>query len=152
MALELDGTLVPTGDNEAGSRSRVLVDEAWASGNGDRQVTTPFKDERTLAGGANEDLDLQTLLDANGDALNLTAVRAIYVSVNPGAGAIQLSPGAANGWTSWISANLIVPEAGKVCSITPLTPLAVAGANKVLNVENLDGANATTYTIEVIGF
>lgn len=155
--LNATATLLPAGDYDGGQIANVLIDLAFASGTGVRQITTPFQDVRTLGAGANEDLDLQTLLDGNGAALGYTGVRLIVVQAADANGAdVRLAPGAVNGWDSWIAVGslLDVEAGGFEAAGSPLsaTPLLVDATHKVLNVLNLDGANAVTYTITVYGF
>ena len=155
--LEATAGLLSAGDGGGTQTSNVLIDISFASGAGVQQFDTPFKDVRTLGAGANEDLDLQALLDDNGAALGLTGVRLIVIEAAQANGAdIRLAPGAANGWDAWLAIGTLmdVEPGGHVSAGSPrsATPYLVDGTHRLLNVLNLDGAVAVTYTITVYGF
>lgn len=162
ILFELLSVLLPAGDGGGGSTiSTPKVDEAWGSGTGVRQVEDQFGDIRTLAGGANEDIDLQVVQNENGDAIALTAARLIVIQADPANGAgIRVSTDAAvTGFTAWLSSSgatddpqLDIPPGGTEISIAPTTAHVVAAGAKTINIENLDGANPATYTIAVLGF
>ena len=157
VRLKASAGLLPAGDGGGTQTANVDIDLGFASGTGVAQIDTPFKDIRTLGAGANEDLDLQALLDANGVALGYTGVRFISIEADSGNGAdVRLAPAAVNGWISWIAVGSLmdVEAGGFVAAGSPrsATPYLVGAANKDLNVLNLDGANAITYTITIYGF
>jgi hypothetical protein len=129
------------------------------SGTGDYKVNKRFMDVRTLAIGATEDLDLKTLTDDAGVALDLDEVRLIRIEAAVGNAAnIEVKPGAANGWagaTGWLK---------DPSDIKPIPPGSatqdenfqdgsnvVDATHKVLTVTNMSGAATATYTITIFG-
>lgn len=157
FVLDAKAGLLSAGDSGGTQDANVLIDIGFASGVGIQQFDTPFKDIRTLGAGANEDLDFQALLDANGVALGLTGVRLIVVEAAQANGAdIRLAPAAVNGWDAWVAVGSLmdVEAGGHVSAGSPrsATPYLVDATHRLFNVLNLDGANAITYTITIYGF
>ncbi len=84
---------------EAGPTKTVV-----ANGTGAGAADLLFHDERSIAGSGNEDLDLQALTDSFGQAFNAAEVAVLRVeAASTNAGAIELTPGASNGWTAILS-------------------------------------------------
>lgn len=127
----------------------------WPSGTGANQIDVPFYDVRTLAGSANEDIDLQALTGADGASKSCAEVRMLMV-YNPSTNgdAIHVKPSASNGWTA------LLADATDVAKIQPGTwflfgcgadgKYPVSASDKSINVANQDGS-AATYHILVAG-
>ena len=101
-------------------------------------------------------MDLKTAVDAFGEALALSDVALLYVEHKAASAAsgIQVSANAANGWTNLLSANAALNlRPGDFMLVAAFTAnnLAVGAANKVLDIDNVDGSNAADYVVEVWG-
>ncbi len=157
VVIDTQAGLLSSSGGDGTQDSKVLIDISFASGTGVQQITTPFDSTRTLGAGANEDLDLQALLDKNGDALNLTGVRLIVVQADQANGDdIRLAPAGANGWDAWIAVGSLmdVEAGGTVLGLSPraASPYFVDATHRLFNVLNLDGASSIIYTVTIYGF
>ncbi len=124
----------------------------WPSGTASNQADVPWIDERTLAGSANEDLDLQALTGADGASKSCAEVRMLVI-YNPATNgdALHISPSASNGWTAWQA------DASDVVKVQPGTwqilgcgvngSYPVSASNKSFNVANQDGSAAAYHIL-----
>ena len=124
------------------------------------QMTTLFREDSadagTIAASGTQSVDLKTAVDAFGEALALSDVALLYVEHKAASAAsgIQVSANAANGWTNLLSANAALNlRPGDFMLVAAFTAnnLAVGAANKVLDIDNVDGSNAADYVVEVWG-
>jgi hypothetical protein len=131
-----------------------------ADGTTDNKADRIYFKKLTLAA-TPTDLDLQSLIDVNGDAVSFAEIIGGYVentdTANPltigGTGAIT------NAWTSWLSnpGTIKVRPAASATSpsIQPIGPtgddpgFAVSGTNKVLRLD--PGANTIVINIMLVG-
>lgn len=151
--------LAPNGDEGGGKIGEVLLDLLLSSGTGDNQGDGLFFDSRVLVAAANEDIDLQTILDGNSVALGAAEV-AILIIQTPATnlGTIRMRDSAATPWLSFLSsggatddAQLDFPPGVTMLLAAPLDgTYAVAAGNKIINFINLDGVNSNTYLLAVI--
>lgn len=133
--------------------------QAFTTGTGTNQADLLFHDSRTLAQGANEDIDLDSVLvppvgGGTFDAAeivgfgikNLATVAGDYITVG---GAV------ANPFINWVSAatdEVVVGPSGVILIWSPIDGYAVTAATgDLLNVANGSGANAITYEIVIVG-
>lgn len=137
-----------------------LLKQAFTAGSGDNQMDTLYKDDSdesgTIAASATETLDLQTALDALGEAMTLTDVALVYIEHKAAslASSISVQANAANGFTNLLgtAANLTIPAGGFFLFYMPVADaMVVSGTNKVLDIINDDGANAADYIVEIWG-
>ena len=155
----LDSQLLPNGDEGGGKTAEVLLDLLLANGTGDNQADGQLFDSRTLVASANEDIDLQLILDGNNLALAAAEV-VILIIQTPATnlGTIRMRDSAATPWISFLSssgatddAQLDFPPGVTMLLAAPVDgTYAVAGGNKIINFINLDGVNSNTYIITVL--
>jgi len=104
-------------------------------------------DDRTLGGSANEDLDLQALLDANGQALAAVEVVGLVFKADPAnTSAIHVLPGLATPWLAWLQAGsvmVLAPGAVVALGSTADGAYPVTGGAKSINVDNQDAGNGS---------
>lgn len=163
IALTLFGIQAPLSASEAdnGNRGSIDLDALWGNGTGDDASEAIFFDgSRSLAASTNEDIDLATALDMQGQALALAEVRLLAIQTpETNLGTIQMSPSTVDGWTSYLSASGATdnpqldfpPGTTKFISVGPDGAFAVGGGNDSINFANLDGANANVYKIFIAG-
>lgn len=119
------------------------------------QANESWEDQRTLASGASENLDLQAGGETNayGDALSFSVIKIIFINITSAAGGPLLVGGAAaNQLASFfgdVSDKLQVRKT-MLLATGDVTGYVVNAAD-VLKIENEDGANAVTFDIIVIG-
>jgi hypothetical protein len=132
------------------------VDFHWSSGVGANQVDRLFSDRRTLADGANEDLDLAGVLSGAlaGPALTFAKIKAILIvnrsqvrniTVSQPANGVPLLGGEGNA--------IVIPPGGFFMMGAPGTnglAAVTAGTEDLLNVANAAGG-ASDYEIVVLG-
>lgn len=151
LRLEMFARAVPSGDYEAGAAAKLLYELSFGSGVGDNQFDTPVRDDRQIAGASNEDVDIQTILAANGIAANMVEVAAVAIVAESANGAnLTVIPSVANGWTNWLTGGTpsrVIRPGGCEMSAAPAgVAYLVTGSNLSINVDNPDAA-AANYTI-----
>jgi hypothetical protein len=146
------------GDYDAGiSVDFPNVETIIGNGTASSQFDRWFYDSRSLGAGANEDLDLQTLLDAAGVALGSAEARFLRIESDAAnTNRIQYKAGAANGWAG---AAAPTQDPTDIINIPPgcavQFELFVNGSNtidathKVINI--LSVTTAGTYRIGFLG-
>lgn len=134
------------------------ISQVFSDGVGANQVNYLWHDRRTLAGSANESLDLanasNTLVNYRNEALNLARVKLLVIKNRSASNSLQFGP-PANGWITFINTvgtELILPPGGAIMAYAPTaTGWAVtAGTGDLLFVENLGGTD-TDYDIIIAG-
>lgn len=129
----------------------------WGPGTANRRsANVLYRATRTLAGGANENLDIRGVLtDAFGGTVNAAEIVAILIeSAAANGGAMRVGPAAANGFLGpFVDAtDRISIGAGDFALLTSDDGWAVtAGTGDLLNVTNANGAAAGDYTITLVG-
>lgn len=158
ITLNLIGTYTGTNDladvsASVNQRNKMSI----ASGNGASQADKMFSDTRTVAGSADDDLDLYgTLTDPLGATLSFASIKAIYIKAGASnANDLSIGPAASNGFLGpWADASDRVKlKAGEVFLITnrAATGWAVtASTADILRVTNT-GSGSVTYDIILIG-
>lgn len=130
--------------------------DSIASGTGSNQADRVFSDRRTLASGANEDLDLSgSLTDPIGGSAVFVKVKAILIkSLAANTTALTVKPAASNGFTGPFGAathTLTIQPGGSLALFDPVSGWAVtAGTADLINIANASGASAN-YEIVIIG-
>lgn len=118
------------------------------------QASKTFSDRRTIAGGATDSLDLTAvLLDAFGNAISFTAIKAIVIRAAAGNGDTLTVGGNENAFASFLgsTADAVVIDAGGLFVMTSSAGYTVvANTGDVLDVTNDDVA-AAEYEIILIG-
>jgi len=138
---------------------RYAFTQDFTNGTGANQANKMYAASRTLAGGANETLDLSgSLTDQFGNTLLFTAIKGIKISVLISTTSSSISVGAtgSNGWTGLLEQTTasIKIKNGYSFSVfgSDAAGMAVtAGTNDLLKVTNNDGTNTATYTITLYG-
>lgn len=135
---------------------------SYAQGTGAGQADRVHISRRTLAGAANESLDLAgSLTDPFGAVLTFARIKAIIILLQPTTAAAFLRVGgaAANGFVNWVADatdKVIVrngPKGGFLalgCGDATGYPVT-AGTGDLLKIENGDASLAATYDLCVIG-
>ncbi len=136
-------------------------EESFTFGAGALQMNSWFHDSRSLAGGANETLDLanaaNTLKDAFGDVLNLANVKVLIIENTSTNAATSIAVGAAaatafDGFLGDASdvVNIMAGEVKILVLRTDADGYTTTSKNN-LKITNSDGVNAATYNILVGG-
>ena len=148
--LKARASLAASGDYGGGQTANLDYNKQYASGTAASQGDGLLLDTRTLAGTTAEDLDLQSLLDANGAALAAVEVVCLVLTADAANGdAIWVKPSVSNGWTAWMqSGSVLTLEAGAAMSLGSTADGAypVSGSSKAINLDNQD-SGAATYQI-----
>ena len=136
------------------ARAEVLSDVRLGSGTTGSKFSKVHQSSRSLAGSANEDVDLATITDAEGTALGTGEVRLIiFESAAANGGLIHIKGSAANGWSALTAdvSDIIILRPGELIAFTGFVDgnLDIGAADKSLNVANQDGS-AATYTLTVL--
>lgn len=109
----------------------------------------------SLAGAATLDVDLQTVLDAFGDALSATGVVVfLFAATSTNVDDIRVSPSAAgNPWTGLLAAGSemkLTPGCtilGVATSVSAASRWTVGAGSKVVRLTNMSAGTAAGYTI-----
>lgn len=112
-----------------------------------------FSDTRTLAGSANEDLDLAgALVDAFGATVTMAELVLLFVKARSGANPINVSRPASNGVPIFLAAGDGVPvQQGEYFLFVSQKGVAITpGTGDKINVAN-SGAGNVTYDVIVLG-
>ena len=95
-----------TGDLEnAFSVLNVLNEYAWSNGTGNNQAQLQWSDERTVAAGVDDDLDIAGgLTNVAGEATEFSAVKLIHIENRDATATnvLHLRPGDSSGFDNWI--------------------------------------------------
>ena len=149
---------------DAGSDTAIhIVDEnaitKFTDGEAANQAEVMFRDTRTLAASATEDLDLSgtTLQDAFGIDIAFTSVKVMIVeAAAANTNNVLVGGAAATQWSAWAgdATDVVVVEPGGTFVI--LSPSAAgyavgAGTTDLLKVANSSGGTSVDYTITLIG-
>lgn len=146
---------VPASPNTGG----ILVEHVhpvprMTSGSGQNQANVAIEKEYTIAGSGSQAVDFNAITDAQGATIALTSIRTLWVhnvaapnGVASG-GTVTISPGASNGWTSWMAAAADVSNVrpGTTTGFTTSddsTGYAVSGTNKTLDIANGNSGSCT---------
>lgn len=130
----------------------------WTDGGGANQAQKLFVDQRTVATGANDDIDLAgALVDQFGATLTFTAVKGLWLYSLPANTTNLTIGGASSTWVAWNS--------GTNAALTPITPGAPVlllnpsatgwasisgGSTDILRISNSAGASAV-YDLVIFG-
>lgn len=159
LGINFRAQLAPNGDEGGGKIAEILVDLLFANGIGANQADGVFFDSRVLVAAANEDIDLQLILDGNGVALGAAEVVVLIIQTPAtNLGNIEMNDGAATPWVSWLNSSggvddaqlIFLPGTTNILVCSPAAAYAVAAGNKIINFLNLDGVNSNTYLLAIL--
>ena len=156
VSVTYNGTVGENGVDTASLPVAYLVNQALANGTGANQAEVIYKDNRTLAAGASDTIDLHggTFKDAFGNGIVLSKVLALVIKNAGGSsGTLTVGDAATNAWAAALGATgtVIVDIGGALVLIAPsATGYPVSSASFELKVLN-NGAGNSTYDILVIG-
>lgn len=125
------------------------------NGTANNQADIAFQDKRSLASGANEDLDLRgVLLDAFGATVNIAElVGMLFLADALNTTVLTVSPADTNGFLGPFGAaahTLSLEAGGAILLAKPAGWAVTAGTADLINVLNAAGATAN-YTVAFIG-
>lgn len=129
----------------------------WGPGTANKQsADVLYRATRTLAGGANENLDIRGVLaDALGATVNAAEIVAVLIeAAAANGGPIRVGPAAANGFLGpFVDAtDRIAVGAGDFALLTSNDGWTVtAGTGDQINITNGNGGAAGDYTITLVG-
>ncbi len=131
------------------------IQKSFSNGTGNNQADKIFRDQRTLADGANESLDLAGMLtDPFGATLTFVKVKAVIIENLSTTQTLTVGGAASNQFINWVGAatdTVKIPPGGFFAISAPLAGFGVtAGTGDLLKVLNSAGA-ACTYNVIVIG-
>jgi hypothetical protein len=152
-------TETKTGDLGTGSFpvTRTYTWTLGSSGVGANQADLVFSDSRSLAAGANENLDLNALLvGAFGTTVNMVKLKALLIAAAAGNTVdLTVGRGATNGvpWLSAVSSGVIVRPGGVQCWAAPdLAGIGVVAATAdLINVAAAAGSGSQAYDVVIVG-
>jgi len=128
------------------------------SGTGANQVDQVFHDIRSLASGANEELDLAgSLTNAMGETITFDMVRAIMIYNPDTASTLIIGGAAANAWEPWAGAagdKLVVRPGGRIYMEAPDAnglDVTAATADKLKIEHGAESSIAIAYEIIIAG-
>lgn len=162
LKIALSAILAPGVTNQSGgvsvdSFADVLVDlvDGTATGQADRIYAA----RRTLAASGNETLDLAgSLADVFGTTISFAKVKLILIrNVSTVAATLEFGPNASNGagiggfWKAAANKSVIPKDNAFRIFYDPAGWSVTAGSADLLYVENINGSNAATYDIVIIG-
>lgn len=130
-----------------------------AEANGSNQANVIYGADINLIASGNQELDLQTALDAYGVALTLTDVALLWLSAPATNGDdIIVTQGASNGFSSLIEDGAtggggfrIAPGATIIVTGFAVGEYPVSGTIKTLDFTNADGAGAADVEVRILG-
>ena len=128
------------------------------TGTANGQADTLFDDDRSLAAGASESLDLAggVLTGPLGDALTFADIVGIYIRADAtNQGNLLVGGAAANAFSAMFgdaTDKIILPPGAEFMITNPTSGYVVTpGTGDLLKIENADGVNAAGYRITLIG-
>lgn len=138
-----------------GVRFTPSITKVLAEGNGSDEANVIWGKDLSIAASTTEEIDLQTELDAYGDALALTDLATLYIEAedtNPDD--VIVKRGASNGFSSLLEASggyRLPPGEFAMHSGFATGSLAVSGTVKTIGFENVDGTTAAVVKIRLLG-
>lgn len=158
VKVSINATLTKTADFESASSAiahalSLAFTDGVAAGNADRI----FKDTRTLAASATEDLDLSsTLTNIYGEAVAFADVRAILITAAAAnTNNVNVTRPAANGLPLFLAASdgIAIRPGGAFLWVAPdATGIPVtAGTGDLLTITNSAGSTGVDYSVTIIG-
>ena len=133
------------------------------TGNGDQKANQLFHDQRTLADGISEDLDLAGgLTNAFGETITFARIKALKIEIVSGTANLLIGGAGANAWETWVAAagDILLIRGGSGAAKGRMEIVApdgtayavTAGTGDLLRVEH-DGGDTTAivYNIVIVG-
>lgn len=127
--------------------------DKYTSGTDKDQCDTLYAVPRTLAGSANENLDLSgALTSAFGSTIANVEVVALVVLLDNDGERVRLATSGTNGWTTMLNGTLDVRGKGGFVNYTKAAAAftVTAGTGDIINVLN-QTASSVTYKIGIVG-
>lgn len=159
VKVSISTTQAPATSYAGGGQTVFLVDEYLGNGSAAGTIQKCAKSTGTIGTGANVDVDLSTLTDANGTAISTGEVRILIIDWSGSSdGSLEVKGSASNGWVGAtglladVSDKLIIPKTGRaVLDASQQTGGWVTdGTHKSINLKN-NGSGTGTYVLTVIG-
>lgn len=158
VKVSINATQTKTADFESASSAiSHALSVAFSDGVAAGQANRIWKDTRTLAASATEDLDFSgALLDIFGDAVVFADIRAILITADAAnTNNVNVTRPASNGLPIFLAASdgIAVRPGGAflyVAQDTTAIPVT-AGTGDLLTLTNSSGTTGVTYSITVIG-
>lgn len=131
------------------------IQKSLTNGTGSNQADKIFRDQRTLADGANESLDLAGVLtDPFGSTLTFAKVKAVIIENLSTTQTLTVGGAASNQFINWVGTatdTIKIPPGGVFAICAPLAGYAVtAGTGDLLKILNSAGASCI-YNVIIIG-
>ena len=131
------------------------IQKEFTNGTGTGQANLIFRDQRTLADGANESLDLAGVLtDPFGTVLTFAKVKIILIENLSTTQTLTVGGATSNQFINWVGTatdSIKIPPGGFFAISAPAAGYAVtAGTGDLLKVANSAGA-ACTYNVVILG-
>ncbi|MEM6927705.1 MAG: hypothetical protein AAF602_12300 [Myxococcota bacterium] len=149
--LDVFSVLRTTGDGSGGPVGQLTIDQAFANGVGANQADGRLFDVRSLAASGVETINLQTILDENGNALNAAEVVVFVLQASSANGGnLQIDVGLTDPWTDLLGASGqhdLRPGAALVLFSTADGAYPIASSARTFDVENLDAGGTASYTL-----
>lgn len=142
----------------AGPDGEIKIDEEFGSGSGDNLAENLHASSRNLGASANETIDLQTILNGNGAALNAAQVVVFIIkAAATNTGTLRIDDSSTNPWSALLSSSGatddarldIAPGACLALVSTGNATYPVSGTSKTFVVTNTVAA-AATYELFVL--
>jgi len=156
FSLTIKPDLDPSAPLSGAVRGAIGDDFVWGDGATDNKINAgPYRASRTLAAASNEDLDLKTLTDPEGVAVDFDEC-ALLMLKNPASndGDLTIIPGSSNGWPflGGTTPSYAIPPGGMFLITSPQAGegVAIGASTKVINVANA-GTASVTYEILISG-
>lgn len=159
VILSLEGERVPASDlGELVSRAKFSFLNRLLDGTSAGQIDRWFKDTRTLAASANEDLDLAgSLVDEFGATITFARIKLLLVRAAAGnTNNVNVTRPSSNGVPWALAAGdgvAVAPGEAKllVCRYDATGILVSGGSGDLINVANSAGGSSVTYDVFIAG-
>ncbi len=159
IGLDLISQLTKVFDlNTANSKLNYQQDFNWTDGSGASQSEAVFHDKRTLSASATEDLDLAgSLVDAFGDTITFTAIKALIVKADAtNTNDVHVGGAASNALVNWVgdATDIVVVKPGGLLALIAEDATGytiTAGTADILKIANSAAGTDVTYEIILVG-
>jgi hypothetical protein len=146
-------TLSKDEDLTVAKKPITIAGTSWTYGTGANQVNCIFADQRTLADGANETLDLYggALYDIWGAALTMASLKLLYVKNNSSDAGLKILGTAVTGLDIVADPSdiILIAPGGTFIWVNPSAAGTDTSTNKDLKLEH-DGTGSSSMAVDVI--
>ncbi len=142
------------------AKDKLTYAKTWniTDGAGTLKAETIYRDQRTLAASATEDIDLAGVVtDSFGTTITFTKVKVILIyGATANTNNVQVGGAASNAFINWVSSATDVIEVGPNGIFFLMNPIAAGYAvtdltGDLLTITNGGGGTSVTYDIIIIG-